>query len=124
MFGKFTPGAQMNSDNEQFPDDENGDVLWRMASNGDNLSKSREVDFSVIFPTEDAALKFAVQLLRNGKKVTFGPYESNAYFPWQVEVHPVLLPTHEIITKYESLLAIESEAYGGINDGWGSYAQD
>ena len=124
MFGKFTPGAQMNRDNEQFPDDENGDVLWRMVSNGDNLSKSREVDFPVIFPTEDAALKFAVQLLRNGEKVTFGPYESNAYFPWQVEVRPVLLPTHEIITKYENLLAKESEAYGGVNDGWGSYAQD
>lgn len=39
---------------EQFPDDENGDVLWDMAQDGDDLTKPREVDFSVIFPTEKA----------------------------------------------------------------------
>ena len=39
-----------------FPDDENGDVLRLMLKNGDDLSAPREIDFSVIFPTEDAAI--------------------------------------------------------------------
>jgi hypothetical protein len=46
----------MQRDYGRFPNDENGDVPWRMLEGGDNLSKPREIDFSVIFPTEGAAL--------------------------------------------------------------------
>jgi hypothetical protein len=49
----------MKRDYTKFPDDENGDVLWQMLEDGDNLSKPGEIDFSVIFPTEEAALRFA-----------------------------------------------------------------
>ncbi len=42
----------MNRDFGVFPDTVTGDALWRMRSSGDDLSKSREVDFFVIFPTE------------------------------------------------------------------------
>lgn len=38
----------MQRDKLVFPDDENGDVLWRMNLQGDNLTKAREIDFSVI----------------------------------------------------------------------------
>jgi len=55
----------MNRDDVQCPDDENGDVLWRMRLDGDNLDKRREIDFSVIFPSEEATPKFAEHLLRN-----------------------------------------------------------
>ncbi len=48
----------MARDYEVFPDDENGDVLWRMHEHGDNLSKQREIDFCVIFPTEESAMEF------------------------------------------------------------------
>lgn len=61
----------MHRDPLLFPDDENGDVLWQMAQAGDDLSIPREVDFAVIFPSEDDALKFAVHLLRSDQKVSF-----------------------------------------------------
>lgn len=92
----------MKRDLAQFPNNENGDVLWRMAKNGDNLAKAREIDFSVIFPTEDAALEFAVQLLRNDLKVSFSEYEGNKELPWQVQVHPFMEPTHANITGFEN----------------------
>lgn len=111
-------------DFNQFPDDDNGDVLWNMHSDGDNLSKPREVDFSVIFPTEEAALKFAVHMLRNEQKVSFSAYEGNEELPWQVELHPVMEPNHENISHYEELLAKDAAAYGGRNDGWGAMQQD
>jgi hypothetical protein len=44
----------------QFPLDDNGDVLWRMASHGDKLQQPRDVDFSVIFPGERQAEAFRV----------------------------------------------------------------
>ena len=114
----------MSRNYKQFPDDENGDILFNMAQDGDNLSKEREVDFSVIFPTEDAAIKFAVHLLRNEQKVSFSPYEEHDELPWQVQAHPVMIPTHENISGYESQLAEDSAVFGGRNDGWGCFAQD
>jgi Regulator of ribonuclease activity B len=84
----------MSRDYSIFPDDENGDVLWRMKEKGDNLKVARQINFSVIFATEATALKFAVYLLKNDQKVSFSPYEEHDELPWQVEVHPMMLPTH------------------------------
>src|SRR5262245_29516664 len=103
----------MSRDYEQFPDDENGDILWEMAEDGDNLSVPREIDFSVIFPTEDAALDFAVQLLQDGLKVSFSPYEEHDELPWQVQAHPVMEPTHSNISEFEEELEQASEPLGG-----------
>lgn len=49
----------MARDDSRFPPDDNGDALWNMAEAGDDLGKRREVDFSVIFPTEAAALQIS-----------------------------------------------------------------
>jgi len=113
----------MSRNHSLYPDDENGDILWKMEQDGDNLSVPREIDFSVIFPTEDAALKFAVDLLRNEQKVSFSPYEEHKELQWQVQAHPVMLPTHENITGYEGELARSAVEYGGRNDGWGCFSQ-
>ena len=107
-----------------FPNDANGGVLWDMSQDGDNLEKPREIDFSVIFPTEDAALKFAIQLLKNDQKVSFSAYEEHEELPWQVQAHPFMIPSHENISGYEYLLESESQSFGGRNDGWGCMSQD
>lgn len=105
------------------PDDENGNVLWLMLSRGDNLAIPREINFSVVFPTEDEAMKFAIELLRNDQKVSFSKYDGMEGFPWQVEVHPFMPATYENITGYEKSLANFAAPFGGINDGWGSITQ-
>lgn len=112
------------NDSTDFPDDENGDVLRQMAEQGDDLSVPREIDFSVIFPTEDAALKFAILLLRNGQKVSFSEYDANEERPWEVQAHPFMVPSHDNISGYESLLASEAEPLDGQNDGWGCEVQE
>ena len=117
----------MNSktrDYSVFPDDENGDVLWQMHQYGDDLTVSREIDFSVIFPTKDAAFKFAFSLLENEQKVSFSPYEENTTFPWQIQIHPVMVPSHKNISHYEHLLGKDAARFDGINDGWGCLQQD
>lgn len=114
----------MSRNFDQFPDDENGDVLWGMASRGDKLQVAREVNFSVVFPSEDAALKFAVHLLRNEQKVSFSSYGGKEGFSWQVEVHPVMPATYESISAFESLLGKDAEPLGGLNDGWGCFKQE
>lgn len=104
-------------------DDENAVVLKQMIEAGDDLSIAREIDFSVIFPTEDAALEFAIHLLRNGLKTSFAPYEDSDEFPWQVQAHPFMLPTDEGIGEFERLLADGAAPLGGATDGWGCMSQ-
>ena len=113
----------MQRDPALFPDDENGNVLWQMAESGDDLSVPREVDFAVIFPSEDEALKFAVHLLRSDQKVSFSSYEENDERPWQVLAHPFMEPSHENISGFEQLLGEAAEDFSGRNDGWGCEAQ-
>jgi len=114
----------MKRDFTKFPDDDNGDVLWNMQRDGDNLAVAREIDFSVVFPTEDSALEFAVLLLRNDQKVSFSAYEESEEMPWQVQAHPTMEPTHENISGYEAQLAEDAARFGGQNDGWGSMQQE
>ena len=90
----------------------------------DDLTQAREVTFSVIFPTEESALKFAVHLLRNDQKVSFAPYAEHEEFPWQVEAHPTMVPNHENISGYEAQLAEDAAGFGGRNDGWGCFVVD
>ena len=114
----------MSRDLSVFPEDENGNVLFDMAADGDNLEEPREIDFSVIFPSEDSAIQFAIRLLRNDLKVSFSDYEGSEEFPWQVQAHPFMLPTHENVSGFESMLAGEAAAFGGRNDGWGCMSQE
>ncbi|TCV96362.1 regulator of ribonuclease activity B [Luteibacter rhizovicinus] len=104
-------------------DDENRAVLREMVEQGDDLSIPREMDFSILFPTEGAALEFAIHLLRNDLKVSFSAYEENEELPWEVRVHPFMLPTVENISGFETLLADGAEPLGGSNDGWGCESQ-
>ncbi len=106
---------------ERFPDDENGNTLWDMHIDGDNLAEEREIDFSVVFASDEQALQFAVVLLRHGQRVSFSPNEDEE-FPWQIEVHPMMQPTYENITEFERLLAEDAAPLNGHNDGWGCYA--
>lgn len=114
----------MNRDFEKYPDDENGNVLWRMAEGGDNLDKAREVDFATVFPDEEAALKFAIYLLRNDQKVSLTRFEENTEMQWQVFAHPRMVPSHDNISKYEALMGDTAARLGGRNDGWGCFGQD
>jgi hypothetical protein len=42
-----------------FPNTENGDALYRMATSGDCLWMSRKVNFSLVFSSKDRATDFA-----------------------------------------------------------------
>lgn len=123
VIGLLKPWSAMSRDLTLYPEDENGDVLWNMLQDGDDLSIPREVDFALIFPTEDVAIAFAVHLLKNEQKVSFARYEGNDEFPWQILVHPLMVPTHHNIAGFEGLLGTEAVPYSGRLDGWGCVSQ-
>jgi hypothetical protein len=104
----------------EFPDDKNGAVLRSLWEVGDDLSSPREFDFGVVFEEEGAALDFAVALLRQEVKVSFSSAQEGEN-ECEVCCHPVLVPDHEQITKFESSLAELAGEYGGDLSGWECY---
>jgi hypothetical protein len=110
----------MERDYGQFPDDDNGAVLWRFRTQGDDLSEPREIDFSVILPSEEAALEFAVACLRSGFKVELAEADESQEdgLNWEVTVYTEAVPTHADITMLEDALGKQAAPLGGRTSGW------
>lgn len=112
----------MNRDHKQFPDDENGNALWSMVEDGDDLEIEREVDFSVSFKTEEDALNFARSLLSIRQKVSLSDNDDEE-FPIEITVHYETEPTYEAITEFEAVLEEYAAMFNGQTDGWSCYEE-
>ena len=105
-----------------FPDDENGDVLRRMERNGDDLTKPRDIDFTVVFADDISANHFARHFkdLGLGTSVKFS--ETVKELPWDVRVVKNMVPLHNEIGEFEKELELFASPLGGRNDGWGCFS--
>jgi hypothetical protein len=94
-----------------------------MESHGDDLTRSRDIDFMVVFPDETSARKFAEQIISAGyvTSVTFAQVEED--HPWDVRVVKHMIPSYEGICEFENALERAAEPLGGQNDGWGCFEQ-
>ncbi|GLX77051.1 hypothetical protein tinsulaeT_03910 [Thalassotalea insulae] len=108
----------MERDLTLFPDDNNGNALWQMLQDGDDLSAAREIEFSVIFPNQELALKFGHLLLENNQKLSFCAYPDSEEFPWEITAYPEMAASYENISAYQHLLETSSEPLQGKFDGW------
>jgi len=108
----------MERDLTLFPDDNNGSALWQMLQEGDDLNQAREIEFSVIFPNKELALKFGHLLLENNQKLSFCPYQESDEFPWEITAYPEMPASYENISAYQNLLEASSAPLDGKFDGW------
>lgn len=110
----------MDRDFSRFPNDDNGDVLWRLVENGDDLSIARDIDFSLDFETEQAALECGMFLFKNEYKIQLEPpLEDEPESPWTVQVMPYMAPDHAQISHMEGYLKDVAKHFGGDCTGWG-----
>jgi hypothetical protein len=112
----------MKRDYSQFPEDDNGEVLWQLRCEGDALTEPRELDFTVILPSEEAATEFAALCLRSGFKVEMEESEEHHEdgLDWNVTVYTCAVPTHADITALEQSLGEHAAPLGGRTSGWSS----
>ena len=108
----------MQRDETLFPDDEIGNALWQMYEAGVELSEEREVEFSVIFPSDELALKFGQLLLENNQKLSFCPYQGDPDNPWEITAYPLMPLSYENIVAYQALLTDSAAPLKGKFDGW------
>ena len=102
-----------------FPEDENGDVLRRFVSDGDDLRKPRDIDFVAVFGEESGANSFADQVRRLGHQVFVERTDSAAGCPWDARVVRHMVPDHSAISDFEKLVGKLAAQQGGRNDRWG-----
>ena len=101
-----------------FPEDETGNMLWQLLNEGVDLNQPVEIEFSMVFPTQQQALNFGHILLENNQKISFSPYDAHATHKWEITAYPPMSLTYQNILGYQQLLESHSEDYSGIFDGW------
>lgn len=103
--------------------EDNEDVLRRMRANGDDLSRPRNVDFSVVFPTENAAERFAEHFRMLGYAVSVELSECVEELPWDATVVKHMALSSAEITRFELALQEVATPLSGRNDGWGCFSE-
>ena len=103
--------------------EENREVILRMAASGDDLSKPRDIEFSVVFPDRSSAEEFAAFFGQLGCRTSTEEAGVDPDLPWDVTVVKHMLPACEAITEFELFLKSKASPLGGRNDGWGCFEQ-
>jgi hypothetical protein len=111
-------GANMERDFKAFPKNDNGDVLWFAYQRGLKIGEKYIVQYALIFPEFNDALKFSLFLLRQGYWVQVNELEDHPGYTAEVLLKMILDVTHEEITGAEAWLAKHSAGLKGKNDGW------
>ena len=108
----------MQRNEELFPLDNVGNALWEMLNGGDDLNVEREFEFSVIFSSQQQALKFGQLLLENNQKLSFSPYQGDDEFVWEITAYPFMAASYDNIAAYQELLTTSANPLAGKYDGW------
>ena len=112
----------LGADGNDSPEEENADVLRRMARDGDDLTQARHIDFHHQFAREEDAVAFQEAARNEGYRTDHDFWnEPNA---WLTTVHVRMVPTLEDITAMELTLDGIARTFGGEPDGWGCMEVD
>jgi regulator of RNase E activity RraB len=111
------------SEEEEILNEANRDVILQLIEAGDDLSKARDIDFSVVFPDGKSAEAFASELQRQGYTISVEEMDAEEGLLWDVTVVKHMLPVCEAITAFQQSLESIASPLGGRNDGWGCIAQ-
>lgn len=111
----------MNRDYEQFPDDDNGNVLWQMVEDGDDLTELHEIEFSIAFQDQQNAEQCAMHLLYQEQKFLF---QDDSVEPneWIITIFVTMEPEYSDIVDLEQWFSTIAEQFNGEYDGWGCMA--
>lgn len=112
----------MTRDFKLFPEDDNGDVLWQMHQDGDDLTEAHEIEYSIAFTDQDKAEKCALFLLQEEQKISLFVDEESDLKEWIVTIYVYMEPEYSDIVDLEEWFTKIAEQYEGEYDGWGCMA--
>ena len=112
----------MTRDYQQFPDDDNGDVLWQMHQDGDDLTEAHEIEYSIAFTSQEKAEHCALFLLKEEQKISLFVDEETDLKEWIITIYVYMEPEYSDIVDLEEWFTKIAQQYGGEYDGWGCMA--
>ncbi|WP_326518496.1 ribonuclease E inhibitor RraB [Acinetobacter sp. CAAS 2-6] len=108
----------MTRDYTQYPDDDNGNLLWEMYEDGDDLNEPHEIEFSIVFKTLELAEKCALHLLQQEQKISLFQ-ETEGSQLWVLNAHVNMIPEYQDIQDLEEWFTRIATEFQGEYDGWG-----
>ncbi len=109
-------------DLELFPNDDNGDVLWQMAQDGDDLTEAHEIEYSIAFTDKAKAEQCALFLLHEEQKISLFIDEESDNQEWIITIYVYMEPEYSDIVDLEEWFTKIANEHGGEYDGWGCMA--
>jgi regulator of RNase E activity RraB len=100
-----------------FPDDDDGDELRRIAEGGSDMALPMPVEFTVVFPERAEAEAFSGLVASLGYRPTVEPEDDG----WCCTCTRDMVATHPAIVAAQDSLAAAAEKFEGVLDGWGSF---
>ncbi len=108
----------LGSGEEEFSGNENAEVLAKMAADGDDLSKSRDIDFTHLFSSEENAVAFVAEATSKGYSRCMHEFWKER-LAWLTSIQVRMVPSLEEISATEAELNEMAQAFEGRSDGWG-----
>lgn len=110
----------MTRDYDKFPDNDNGNVLWQMVEDGNDLNEPHEVEFSIVFKTQEQIEKCALHLLHQEQKISLFQEEqhSDGSDLWVLNIHVNMTLEYEDIADLEEWMTKIAQEFNGEYDGW------
>ena len=112
----------MTRNYELYPDDDNGNVLWQMHTDGDDLTEPHEIEYSIAFKSEEQADQCALYLLKEEQKTSLFEDTEGESWEWIITIYVYMEPEHSDIVDLEEWFTKIAEQHGGEYDGWGCMA--
>lgn len=109
----------MNVLREDFPTDDDGEVLFRLASKGVDLRIKRKIEFTCWACSRDVAENIVQDLASYGYKSTiFVDDDANGSGDVSVYAGILILPDHDILLAEQNRLNAILRFHGTSCDGW------
>ena len=112
----------MTRNYELYPDDDNGNVLWQMHTDGDDLTEPHEIEYSIAFKSEEQADQCALYLLKEEQKISLFEDTEGESSEWIITIYVYMEPEHSDIVDLEEWFTKIAEQHGGEYEGWGCMA--
>lgn len=102
-----------------YPNDEDGQALEQIETQGSDMSLPMEIDFFIAVPSVEAgeAVSSAIRRLGFSPSVELDDETGQ----WTCYAAKTMVATYESIIEAQSKLSQVSEPLGGSTDGWGTY---
>lgn len=104
---------------DAFPNDDDGEVLYRLAAKGIDLSEKRKIEFYCYAQDENTARQIVADLASYGyKSSVFVDDDKGVSESISVYASISMLPKYELIVVEQRRLNVILEAYNTRCDGW------